>query len=69
MAKPLELTEMERAALAVVVKREILRLQRIDGEADYDALGYRHGAREVLSDVEVKLRLAREPDTQAGELK
>ena len=52
----LQLSEMERAVLARLVEFEQKRLRILDGEADYDALGFRHGARAVLSDLEYKLQ-------------
>ena len=65
----IDLTEMERQALQMLVAREINRLQVLDKEADYDELGFRHAAREVMSDIHLKLRAAREPVTQTEERK
>ena len=65
----IDLTEMERAALQTLVAREINRLQVLDKEADYDELGFRHAAREFMTEIHLKLRAAREPVTQAEDRK
>lgn len=69
MAKPVQLTEAERAALAILVTREIQRLQRINREAGYTDHGYGNTMRPIMSELELKLRAARKPDIGPGEVR
>jgi hypothetical protein len=56
----LQLSEMERAVLEKLAAFELKRLQILDKEASYDELGFRHGARAVLSDLQYRLQSIRE---------